>query len=90
LVFATAKPSLKLRHTRYAVVPSVDIPYGKKGRLNGLFMHLGRECGGTVHEKGVVEVTSSSVCTGQATYQLKNIFDAQNATEFLSNLVADQ
>jgi myo-inositol catabolism protein IolC len=40
--------------------------------------------------KSVVEVTSSSVYTGQATYQPKNIFDAQNATEFLLNLVADQ
>ena len=54
--------------------------YNKAKPLNGIIAHLTRECGGNVHEKGVVEVTASSRLLGEA----KNAVDLGTRTEFSS------
>ena len=38
-----------------------EFPFYDLHPLNGVIAHLTRECGGNVHEKGVVEVTASSL-----------------------------
>ena len=48
--------------------------------LEGIIAHLTRECGGNVHEKGVVEVTASS-CSDPA----KHAVELGTNTYFLSN-----
>ena len=69
------------RHTQAPTVCEFD--YTEAGLLNGIIAHLTRECGGNVHEKGVVEVTVSSVCgTG---YEAKNAVELGTISHFWSN-----
>lgn len=56
--------------------------YDEQKPLNGIIAHLTRQCGGNVHDKGVVEVTASSDFVGQVP---KNAADLEADTCFGSN-----
>ena len=49
--------------------------------LDGIVAHLTRECGGNVHDKGIVSVTASSV----STFPPKNAVDLGTGSEYQSN-----
>ena len=51
--------------------------------LNGIIAELTRQCGGNVHEKGLVEVTASSVSSNS--YQAKNAVELGTDSFFQSN-----
>ena len=51
--------------------------------LNGIIAQLTRQCGGNVHEKGLVEVTASSVSSNS--YQAKNAVELGTDSFFQSN-----
>ena len=56
-----------------------DLPFYNTNPLNGIIAHLTRECGGNVHEKGVIKVTASS-CIDEA----KNVADLGTDSYFYS------
>ena len=39
--------------------------YDESKKLDGVIAHLTRECGGNVHDRGIVNVTGTSVCEGK-------------------------
>ena len=53
--------------------------------LNGIIAQLTRQCGGNVHEKGIVEVTASSVLSNSDQYQAKNAVELGTDSYFQSN-----
>lgn len=44
--------------------PAKEFPYEESKPLNGIISHLTQEFGGNVHDKGIVEITASSVNGG--------------------------
>jgi hypothetical protein len=57
---------------------------GKEGEIQapkGIIAHLSTECGGNVHDRSVVEVTSSQACDG---CQAKNAVDLRERSYFYS------
>ena len=61
LPVADALPPLRERVFGNVKAPTVrKFRYNEAKPLNGVIAHLTRECGGNVHEKGVVEVTASN------------------------------
>ena len=61
-----------------------EFPFNDMRPLEGVIAHLTRECGGNVHEKGVVEVTASS-CTAEG-YEAKNAVDLGTDSSFWSKI----
>ena len=53
-----------------------EFVYDESRKLDGVIAYLTRECGGNVHEKGLVHVVASSVLDGDGSpYQPKNAVD---------------
>ena len=62
-----------------------EIAYDAGKPLDGIIAHLTRLCGGNVHEKGVVEVTASSVWAHRSGFVAQNAVDFESLSEFRSN-----
>ena len=58
-----------------------EFPFYDMRPLDGSIAHLTRECGGNVHEKGIVKVTASSCWDGKP----ENVVDVELNKEFRSN-----
>jgi hypothetical protein len=65
-------------------VPNVSTP------LDGVIAHLTRKCGGNVHERGVVTVTSSELFGSGPSYMAQNAADLTGNTFFHSQDLPDQ
>ena len=61
--------------------------YDSSKPLDGVIAYLTRECGGNVHDKGIVNVTASSLNphVNSSEYQLKNVVDMGTNTRYWSN-----
>lgn len=57
-------------------------PYLEEWPFNGIIAHLTRECGGNVHDKGIIEVTASSIADSK--YPAKNAADLSVNNWFIS------
>ena len=55
-------PDDKIAAARFAR-PNMTFKFAPSNPLDGIVAHLTRECNGNVHEKGVIEVTASSIET---------------------------
>ena len=62
--------------------PGTEFSYDAFSPLNGIIAHFTREYGGNVHEKGVVNVTSSSVYYSGA--EANNAVDLEGESYFIS------
>jgi hypothetical protein len=60
----------------------VDIPHTAGKPLDGILAHLTRKCGGNVHDKGVVDITSSSIDGDNPEYGPKNIANFTDSSHF--------
>ena len=58
--------------------------YTGSNALNGIIRHLSNECGGNVHDKGVVKITSGTPYSQSPTYAAKNVADVTSGTTFQS------
>ena len=59
-----------------------EFVYDESKKLDGVIAHLARECRGNVHDKGIVNVTASSVCAISS--QPKNAVDLRTDSRFWS------
>ena len=62
--------------------PGREFPYKESDPLNGIIAHLTRECGGNVHDKGIVNITASSV--NSSSEEKRNAVDFETNTYFVS------
>jgi hypothetical protein len=60
-------------------------PFQQSAPLDGIIAHLSRKCGGNVHDRGIVNVTSSSRLGGSPTWDGKNAFDLKSSSVFHSD-----
>ena len=51
----------KGKHSRVFIPPPIEFVYNGSKHLEGVIAHLTRECGGNVHDKGIVYVLGSGV-----------------------------
>jgi hypothetical protein len=72
------------RMARLMFLPSVD------GSLDGIVSHLTRECGGNVHDRGIVDISSKSIFDTSTLYLPKHAADLQDTTYFASKNLPDQ
>lgn len=75
-------PPVEDRNPRAVVPPGKECQYQASKPLDGIIAHLTRECGGNVHDKGVVAVTASSVYSNDC--EPKNAADLGSDSEFFS------
>ena len=66
------------------------IGYTGSNSLDGIIRYLSNACGGNVHDKGVVEITSSPPCSSSAGHAAKNVADVTVDSYFHSNDSANQ
>ena len=64
----------------------IQIVYDKAKPLEGIIAHLTRQCGGNVHDKGVVEATASSIWSGLKDAAVYSSCEAKHATELGTNV----
>jgi hypothetical protein len=64
----------------YRTTWRIDFPVG--AGLNGIIAHLTQKCGGNVHDKGIVEVTVSSLEVNNMAYHGKNVVDYSSSRHF--------
>ena len=69
------------RNPRVFIPPEREITYDQSKPFNGIIAHLTRECGGNVHERGIVRVMASSV--GPSSH-LKSVVDLGTGEDFQS------
>ena len=74
----------KLTDIPRPAAPPGEFPFYHLEPLDGIIAHLTRECGGNVHEKGVVEVTASSVDPNSPLSDAKNVVDLGTDSYFRS------
>ena len=74
----------KLTDIPRPVAPQGEFPFYHLEPLDGIIAHLTRECGGNVHDKGVVEVTASSVDPNSPLNDVKNVVDLGTDSYFRS------
>ena len=67
------------RSNLHASLPEIQFVYDASQRLDGIIAHLTRECGGNVHDEGIVNVTASS-----NTEYAKNVADLGANSYFYS------
>ena len=60
------------KNPRVSIPPGTEFVYDNSKPLEGVIAHLTRECGGNVHDKGMVNITASSV---QSCYHQKHVAD---------------
>lgn len=65
---------------RCATLPRAEFVCDKSNPLDGIIAHLTRECGGNVHEKGIVKVSASSFI--DHAYHPKNVVDLGTDSEY--------
>jgi hypothetical protein len=58
-----------------ATLMRVDIPCKRSGSLDGIISRLTKTCGGNVHEKGLVTITSKSVVDNDPDYAPRAVAD---------------
>ena len=75
------------RGTRFAAPPGIDFACTDPKSLNGIIANLSRECGGNVHDHGIVDVTASS--TNGAAFAPRNVADLDGDSIYCSNDVLD-
>ena len=63
------------RHSAPPALGGREFVYDSSKPLEGVIAHLTRECGGNVHDKGIVNVTASSVYNDDSDYHPKNAVD---------------
>ena len=71
----------RLKNPRNVGPPGVKFVYDSSKPLDGIIAHLTREFGGNVHDKGIVNVTASSVL---GSYEPKDAVDLEGDKEFAS------
>ena len=64
-----------------------EFVYNKAAPLKGIIAHLTRKCGGNVHEKGLVEVTASSIFDNSHRYVPEHAVELGSESEFCSELI---
>ena len=67
--------------TKLSQMHHQDIVYDAENPAAGIIAHLTRECGGNVHEKGIVTVTGSSFCSDDVP---ENAVDLRSCRCFMS------
>jgi hypothetical protein len=64
---------------------TVQCPFHPSDPLNGIINYLTRKCGGNVHDKSVVTITSKSVCWGyELSYAPRNVANLRSESAFIS------
>ena len=58
----------------------IELPYNSSKPLDGIIAHLTRECGGNVHDNGIVNVTASSW-----TQDAKSVADLETSSPYVSS-----
>ena len=71
----------KLKNPRMS--PRIEFFYSESKPLDGMIAHLTRKCGGNVHDKGIVNVTASSV--RDSSYSPKHAVDLGNQHSYYSS-----
>jgi hypothetical protein len=61
-----------------------DCPYNPNQQLNGVIALLTQECGGNIHDKGIVEVKSKSTFNDDPDYSPRNVADLTTEQAFVS------
>ena len=70
--------------------PGKEFVYDESNPLNGVIAHLTRECGGNVHDKGIVNVTSSTFGSSACEPKLAvNVLNPETSTWFASKNLPD-
>jgi hypothetical protein len=64
--------------------------YASSAPFDGIIAHLTSLCGGNIHDKGLVNLTSSSVWPREPDRLPKSIVDESSKTSFASNNLPDQ
>ena len=62
-----------------------EFVYDSSKQLDGVIAHLTRECGGNVHDKGIVNVTASSGYENMSDWDPTNAADLGTNSEFGSH-----
>ena len=72
-------------HVKEVKPPGKEFVYDESNPLNGVIAHLTRKCGGNVHDKGIVNVTSSGFeCSGREPKLAVNVLNPGTSTWFAS------
>jgi hypothetical protein len=66
-------------HSGLQIVPGSD-------PLDGIIDYLTRQCGGNVHEKDVVHITSSTPLNEESEHAAKNVADLKDDLQFFSDI----
>ena len=76
---------LKNKNPRVSTPPGIEFPYNSSKPLEGVIAHLTRQYGGNVHDKGIVNVTASSVNGNSSSYLQKHAVDLGTDSHWASN-----
>ena len=76
---------LKNKNPRRSTPPGIEFPYNSSKPLEGVIAHLTRQYGGNVHDKGIVNVTASSVCNNDSSYLQKHAVELGTGSRWRSN-----
>jgi hypothetical protein len=76
-----APPVIRFRHRSFGAPREKPKP---KPRSRGIIPYLTREHGGNLHDNGIVTITSKSVHSDDPEHALRNVFDLDSWSTFLS------
>jgi hypothetical protein len=83
-------PVVVQNRSRRVLASEYTCPFQFNAPLEGIIAHLTRKCGGNVHDKQMVDVTSSSVYRTDPKFAAKNIADLKAKSAFTSSQLPDQ
>ena len=75
------------KNSRAVSPPDIEFDYNGSKPLKGIIAHLTHECGGNIHDNGVVNVTASSF--NDASYHPKNVVDLRKDSYYYSKYEQD-